>query len=45
MVPTKENPEMKTIENWLHIDMNTITGKTSNFGFEPTEISSQISLK
>jgi hypothetical protein len=37
MRPSYNKPELKTIENWLHIDMNPITGRTSTFGYYPTK--------
>ena len=38
MVPTKKFPKIKTLENWLHIDYNPLTGKTSTFGYEPSPL-------
>lgn len=38
MVPTKKCPEIQTIKNWLHIDYNPLTGKTSTFGYQPSKL-------
>lgn len=38
MRPTLNNPDWKTIQNWLHIDYNPFTGLTSSYGFSSTEI-------
>ena len=34
MRPTKNNPDWKTMEKWLHIDCNPFTGLTSKYGYE-----------
>ena len=36
MRPTLNNPEWKTVENWLHLDMNPLTGRTSSHGYKET---------
>lgn len=42
MVPTKKAPEIETIKNWLHLDYNPLTGKTSTFGYLSSEIHRQL---
>lgn len=37
MRPTKNNPEWKTIDKWLHIDMSWYTKETSVFGYQESE--------
>jgi len=34
---SRDKPEWKTIENWLHWDMNPVTGRTSTYGFEDAD--------
>ena len=38
MVPTKKSPQMKTLENWLHLDYNPLTGRTSTYGYTKTPL-------
>ena len=31
---TEDRPEWKTVSEWLHLDMNPLTGRASTYGFE-----------
>ena len=37
MKPTAGRSDLQTVKNWLHIDMNPLTGLASYYGFEPSE--------
>jgi hypothetical protein len=45
MAPTKAFPYLKTLENWLHIDYNPLVGCTSDFGYNPSPLFEELSVK